>query len=241
MLILMPVILAIAALSPAAAAAAVDSVHDSEARTGAASAHQLEIAPTTFVSNHGQQDPEGFLLYGGGSVFQGFTTGGNPGGYLLSEVSVIPQQRPPVPEEVDERSVPPSGSQPELGDIATDTEPPATQLRVEIWSRKGINITMPDKLLYRMISPASVTLEEAVAFGAPPDAVLDPDTSYYVRIVNAIQVGWDMDREADSGTAVGWSLERGLMYQSEGANAWTTFVPNAVVAISGTALRAPAE
>lgn len=40
-----------------------------------ANAQAVDDAPTTFVSNHGQQDSDGFLTYSG-TVFQGFTTGG---------------------------------------------------------------------------------------------------------------------------------------------------------------------
>ena len=240
-LALVSVLVAAATLSPAAAAAA--SVPVGDAQSGTTAVQLLDTAPVTFVSNHGQQDPDGFLLYGGGSVFQGFTTGGNPGGYSLSEVSVIPQQRTPDPEEVTEMSDTGTGSQLQLAGIATDAEPEplVPQPSVEIWSQKGRNITMPDDLLYRLISPPSVPLDESVTFQAPSDTVLDPNTSYYVRITNAIQVGWDMDRHVDNGTADDWSVINGLMYQSEGANAWANFVPNAIVSISGVALAEPVE
>ena len=108
-LALVSVLVAAATLSPAAAATA--SVPVGDAQSGTTAVQLLDTAPVTFVSNHGQQDPDGFLLYGGGSVFQGFTTGGNPGGYSLSEVSVIPQQRTPDPEEVTEMSDTGTGSQ----------------------------------------------------------------------------------------------------------------------------------
>ncbi len=89
--------------------------------------------------------------------------------------------------------------------------------------------------LYTLSTPTSVPLDEEVAFMAPADAVLDPNTSYYVRIIGATQVAWDMDREVDGGTAGGWSLHTGLTHQSEGGNAYSTYVPNAIIAVRGTA------
>ena len=98
---------------------------------------------------------------------------------------------------------------------------------------------MPDELLYTLIAPTSLLLGEAVAFTAPSDAVLDPNTSYFVRIIGATQLAWDMDREVDSGAADGRSLHTGLMHQSEGANAYATYVPNAVIAVRGTPVAGP--
>ena len=195
--------------------------------SAAVNAHPVSATATTFVSNHGQQDPDGFLNRGG-TVFQGFTTGGNPGGYSLSEITVVLQVPPPDPpdlEDVHELSGPKSSAEP---------VPPASVPSVEIWSEKGINIKMPGRMLHRLIAPPSVPLDEAVAFTAPPGTALAPNTSYYVRIMGATQVAWDMDREMDSVAADGWSLHAGLMHQSEGANAYATYVPNAIIAVRGT-------
>ena len=229
------VVLALVAGAFAVASAA--SAQASEAQSGTATAQPVDVVLTTFVSNGGQLDPDGFLTYGG-TVFQGFTTGGNPAGYSLSEISVVPQQRAPDPEEVEEQSGPQSSVVLQRDGTGTDVEPeqPAPQASVEIWSQIGRRIKMPGEPLYRLISPPSVPLDEEVAFGAPPGTILTPNTTYYARIVDAIQVGWDMDREMDSGTADGWSLANGLMYQSEGANAYVTYVPNATISVRGVAL-----
>ena len=190
-----------------------------------ASAQGVDNTPTTIlVSNHDQRDPDGFLPRRG-TVFQGFTTGGNPGGYELSEVGVVLLEPPPVPpdtEDVHERP-------------RSLARADAPEYRVEIWSEKGIIITMPGQKLYTLNTPTSVPLDEEVAFIAPADAVLDPNTSYYVRIIGATQVAWDMDREVDEDTAGGWSLHTGLTHQSEGGNAYSTYVPNAIIAVRGTA------
>ncbi len=194
-----------------------------------ASAQVEGVAPPTLVSNHGQIDPDG-LLTRGGTVFQGFTTGGSPGGYELSDVSVVLLVPPPDPPDTEDVH--------ELSGLRSKAalEQAAPDFTIEIWSEKGINIKMPDELLYTLITPPSVPLGEAVAFTAPPDTVLDPNTSYYVKIIGATQVAWDMDREVDAGAAEGWSLHTGLMYQSVGANTYITYVPNAIIAVRGTAL-----
>lgn len=143
-----------------------------------------------------------------------------------------PPPDPPDTEDVHELSGP-------LALMASDQAAP--EYSIEIWSEKGINIKMPDQMLYRLNTLTSVPLDEETAFTAPADAVLAPNTGYYVKIIGATQVAWDMDRQVDSDAAAGWLLDNGLMYQSEGANAWTRYVPNAIVAIRGTALSEPVE
>ncbi len=103
-----------------------------------ASAQGVGNTPAALVSNHDQRDPDGFLTRGG-TVFQGFTTGGNPGGYQLSEVSVVllvPPPDPPDTEDVHEQP----------GSLVREAAP---EYRVEIWSEKGTIITMPGQRLLR--------------------------------------------------------------------------------------------
>lgn len=201
----------------------------------AASAQGVDVTPTTLVSNHHQMDTgDGFLTHRG-TVFQGFTTGGNPAGYELTDVSVVLLEPPPDPPDTEDVH--------EMTGLHSRAvfKQAAPQYRIEIWTEKGINIKMPDEVLYTLITPASVPLGEQVAFTAPAEAALAPNTGYYVRIVGATQVAWDMDRQVDSGAAPGWSLDQGLMHQSEGANTWARYVPNAVITIRGTALSTPVE
>lgn len=239
-LVVLLAVVATATWSTSAVAGA--SVHDIDSRPPFVAARISDAGPAALISNIDQQDTDGFLLFSGGSVFQGFSTGANPGGYSLSQVSVIPQERTPDPEEVTEMSDSRTNLRLQIADSSTHSGPEfeATRPRVEIWSQKGRNITMPDELLYALITPQSVPLGEAVAFTAPPGTTLDADTSYYVRIIDVIQLGWDLDRDIDSDAADGWSLDDGLMYQTEGASAWGNYAVNAIVAIRGTALSAQA-
>ena len=168
----------------------------------------VDVTRATLVSNHGQLDGIGHRTRGG-TAFQGFTTGGNPAGYVLSEISVV-------------------------------LEAPSDQTSMEFWTQKGTPLTYrPGKLLHRLISPPPVPTCEPVTFTAPPGTTLTPNTTYYARYVDAPVIAWDYDRQLDGGTAAGWSLEDGLISQSLGANAYTRYRPNAVIAIRGYALPAP--
>ena len=168
----------------------------------------VDIARETLVSNHGQLDGIGHRTHGG-TAFQGFTTGGNPAGYVLSEITVV-------------------------------LEAPSDRTSMEIWTQKGTPITVrPGQLLHRLISPPPVPTCEPATFAAPPGTSLAPNTTYYARYVDAPVIAWDYDRQLDGGTAAGWSLEDGLMSQSLGANAYSRYRPNAVIAIRGYALPAP--
>ena len=196
----------------------------------AASAQSVEAPPTTLVSNHDQMDVgDGIYTYGG-MILQGFTTGGNPAGYELADVSVVLLVPPPDPPDTDGVH--------EMAGLQTRAllEQPAPEYRIEIWTEKGVNIKIPDELLYTLITPASVPLGEQVAFTAPAEAVLAPNTGYYVKIFGATQVGWDMDREVDSGSAEGWSLRAGSLYQGVGSSGYAQYVANAVVSLRGTVL-----
>lgn len=199
----------------------------------AASAQGVDVTPTTLVSNHHQMDTgDGFLTHRG-TVFQGFTTGGNPAGYELTDVSVVLLEPPPDPPDTEDVH--------EMTGLHSRAvfKKAAPQYRIEIWTEKGINIKMPDEVLYTLIAPDLIPMGEQVAFTAPVDAVLSPNTGYYVRIIGATQLAWDMDRQVDSGVAEGWSLRAGLLHQSEGGNAYGHYVPNAVISIRGTALSGP--
>ena len=165
----------------------------------------VDVARATLVSNRGHLDGIGHRTHGG-TALQGFTTGGNPAGYVLSEISVV-------------------------------LEAPSDQTSMEIWTQKGTPLTYrPGKLLYRLISPPPMPTCEPVTFTAPPGTTLAPNTTYYARYVDAGVIAWDYDRQLDSGTATGWSLEDGLMSQSLGANAYTRYRPNGIIAIRGIAL-----
>lgn len=174
----------------------------------AATSLPVQGVQETFVTNHGQMDGIGHRTRGS-TAFQGFTTGGNPAGYVLSEISVV-------------------------------LEVPSDQATMEIWTQKGTVITYrPGQMLYRLISPPPVPTCEPVTFTTPPGTTLAPNTTYYARYVDASIIAWDYDRELDSGTAEGWSLENGLMSESLGGNAYGRYHPNAVIAIRGFALQAP--
>ena len=176
--------------------------------TRGATAPPVDIVQETFVSNHGQIDGIGHRTRGG-TAFQGFTTGGNPTGYLLSEISVVLE----VPS--DQASM----------EIWTQKGTPISY--------------RPDQMLYRLISPPPAPTCEPVTFTSPPGTILAPNTTYYARYVGAAIISWDYDRKLDGGTAPGWSLENGLMSQSLGGNAYARYRPNAVIAIRGFALPTP--
>ena len=179
--------------------------HGTSGSARESTAAPTDVTPASLVSNHGQLDGIGHRTHGG-TAFQGFTTGGNPAGYALSEISVV-------------------------------LEVPSDQASMEIWTQTGTILTYrPNKMLYRLISPPPVPACEPVVFAAPPGTILAPNTTYYARFVDAAIIAWDYDRELDSGTTPGWSLEDGLMSQSLGANAYTRYRPNAIISVRGTAL-----
>ena len=164
-----------------------------------------DSAAETFISNHGQIDGFGKRTYGG-TAFQGFTTGGNPAGYRLADISVVLE-------------VPSDGASME---VWTKKGGPLTY--------------RPGRLLHRLVSPPPVPTCETATFVAPPDTTLAPNTTYFARFVDAAVIAWDYDLELDDGTAPGWSLKDGLMMQGLGASGYARYSPNAVISIRGTAL-----
>ena len=169
----------------------------------------MDTVQQTLISNHGQIDGIGHRTHGG-TAFQGFTTGGNQAGYVLSEISVVFE----VPS--DQASM----------EIWTQKGTPITY--------------RPGQMLYRLISPPPVPTCQPVTFTAPPGTTLAPNTTYYARYVDAPIIAWDYDLELDAGTAERWSLENGLMSQSLGGNAYSRYHPNAIITIRGSALPGPA-
>ena len=143
------------------------------------------VAKESFVSNLGEaENPPAEGFENEGLAFQGFMTGSNPAGYALTEVGVI------------------------------GVEASASHM-VEIWTSAGDSATTyePERRLYGLIPPSSVPAANTPAtYHAYIEAILDPNTVYYVAYLNFPKVAYDEASATvayDRTRAAGWSLLNG--------------------------------
>ena len=157
---------------------ATASYTDNHGATSAAGITAVPVGVTaaTLAQNTGQtaSDDEPIDVRDGGRMFQGFDTGDNPAGYVLSGIGVAMI----------------SGSPTQLNGM-------------EIWSR-GHCAECPGSRLYTLQAPPSITPGATNTFTAPPRAVLAPNTSYFLVFVDPRGVGTTRSRSLDSGVSHGW-------------------------------------
>ena len=110
------------------------------------------------------------------TVYQGFRTGDNPAGYLLTLVLVG------------------------LG-AANSGDP----IEVQMY-RRGPGESGFGSLVYELLPPTDIQSAGDHIVDAPPGAVLEPETDYFLRVTNIRYYSGTTSRNADGGAASGWAI-----------------------------------
>ena len=205
----------IALLAVTVAAQALFVVHD-------APPAQAQNTPATLLSNLNQVT-FGNITTSNASFAQGFTTGGNAGGYTLSSI--------------------------EMNLTAALDSTASAKVSVELWSAAaggGPNMKIADLDVPNSMSAGTVS------FTAPGDTVLMSGTSYHVVAYTDDATNFSPQDTSsttlDSGAADGWSLIARHWYtdqQTPDGATWTQIAPgygstSAKIAVKGTAREPPA-
>ena len=148
----------------------------------------------------------------GEEIFQGFTTGDNPAGYLLSEIRV---QLP-------------------LADTAARAE-------IWSSSRNSDGVDLPDERLVDLVSPATRTAGVKASFTAPAGVVLAPGTTYFVMFAGTTGVFVAPSTDEDSGSSPGWSIGDKFLVQGAADNpgVFRQFSSRAGIAVHGAVVLGP--
>ena len=148
----------------------------------------------------------------GEEIFQGFTTGDNPAGYLLSEIRV---QLP-------------------LADTAARAE-------IWSSSRNSEGVDLPDERLVDLVSPATRTAGVKASFTAPAGVVLAPGTTYFVMFAGTTGVFVASSTDEDSGSSPGWSIGDKFLVQGADDNpgVFRQFSSRAGIAVHGAVVLGP--
>jgi len=149
------------------------------------------VTATTFVSNTGQLPDVRNLALSGASSYQGFVTGDNPAGYVLTGAGV------------------------RFGVTIFDrdcyvVDPP----RVELWTRHRSQ-NLPDSRLATLPRPESAERDTVASYDALTAVVLEPSTEYYLRLRNGACVSITRSDAEDSGGAPGWSIADVRLWSSD--------------------------
>ena len=167
-----------------------------------------EARAVELVSNTGQTAFGSAFLSGSSRLAQGFTTGGNTGGYALDDVRIRMNS----------------------GFGGTDA------VRVGIWSADGDG--NPDAILHALANPSTVSNGALNDFAAPEGATLGRNAQYFVVVEatsGSFYLGQTGSDAEDGGAASGWSIadER----HSHDGTSWTGGgTTNLFVAVRGRAL-----
>ena len=109
------------------------------------------------------------------TLYQGFRTGDNPAGYLLTLVLVG------------------------LGGNSGDP------IEVQMY-RRGPGESGFGSLVYELLPPTDIQSAGDHIVDAPPGAVLEPETDYFLRLTNLNFYTGTTSRNADGGAASGWAI-----------------------------------
>ena len=109
------------------------------------------------------------------TLYQGFRTGDNPAGYLLTLVLV--------------------------GFEANSGDP----IEVQMY-RRGPGESGFGSLVYELLPPTDIQSAGDHIVDAPPGAVLEPETDYFLRVTNLNFYTGTTSRNADGGAASGWAI-----------------------------------
>ena len=109
------------------------------------------------------------------TLYQGFRTGDNPAGYLLTLVLVG------------------------LGGNSGDP------IEVQMY-RRGPGESGFGSLVYELLPPTDIQSAGDHIVDAPPGAVLEPETDYFLRVTNLNFYTGTTSRNADGGAASGWAI-----------------------------------
>ena len=163
----------------------------------AAAALGLLLAPVqaqeaeTLVSNTGR-DTEGTLSFTTIYSAQGFTTGSQAGGYVLSSVELDVSQVPNTPDDV----------------------------TIALWS--ATSSSEPDVQVATLTHSNGTWTTGLNTFNAPTDTRLRPEMTYFVFVSDVtpagqlLQIRYTNSSSADSGGASGWSVGRRAFTDEQG-------------------------
>ena len=134
----------------------------------------------TLVSNFAREGPDGSAAYTSTSTSQGFTTGTNPAGYILSDI--------------------------DLEVAAALNTAAAAKVRAELWSDSGGS---PAARLETLTVPAALR-EGRNMFKAPAGTVLAPETAYHIVVYTTAGQGLSLrytnNDDEDRGAYAGWAI-----------------------------------
>ena len=134
----------------------------------------------TLVSNFARQGPDGSAAYTTTSTSQGFTTGTNPAGYILSDIDLT------VAAALDAAA--------------------AAKVKAELWSDAGGS---PAARLETLTVPATLSAGRNM-FKAPAGTVLAPETAYHIVVYTAsgqrLSLRYIGSDDEDRGTSTGWTI-----------------------------------
>ena len=155
---------------------------------GAVTILPVGVTASTLVSNTGELPAVRNVTQSGASSYQGFVTGDNPAGYVLTAAGV------------------------RFGVTVFDrdcyqVEPPW----VELWTRQQ-GQDRPETRLRQLSRPASAQRHVVSVYDAPTAVVLEPSTEYYLRLRDGACISITHSDAEDSGGASGWSIADTRLY-----------------------------
>ena len=160
---------------------------------------QAQAQAIVLVSNDGQTTATHGWATGAFSILQGFTTGSNAGGYILSSVGVTPAL-----------------------DATTQTldADSRAKIRVELWTANTSGA--PDSAILRLTTPSTVARNTRADFAAPANFRLTPNTTYFVAFYTT-ELAFNLDLRStdsnneDSGGQTGWSIADTIHWVQSGS------------------------
>ena len=154
----------------------------------------------TLVSNTGE-DADGTLSFTTIYSAQGFTTGSEAGGYVLSNIELDVSQVPNTPSDV------------------------TVDVTVELWSANSDS--NPDASVATLTHSDGTWTTGLNTFNAPTDTRLRPEMTYFVFVSDVTSAGelleihYTNSSSADSGGAAGWSVGRRAFTDAQGIQTGT--------------------
>ena len=165
-------------------------------------AHATDLVKNRDKSEYLQSGAVGLLSGSDYVQAQGFDTGGNAAGYLLTSVAL------------------------RLSQLGATDEP-----EVGIYTKSGSD---PGDLVYALANPSTLA-DGWLEFTAPPGAVLEKDTDYFVQVAEAgtgvFSAGLTASDSQDAGRADGWSIANSRRQDEDGT--WSSITQVLHIHIKG--------
>ena len=161
-----------------------DTYYDGNGNQGRAASATFTVAGATdvLVSNHGQTTTGASYGANGAVHAQGFTTGGNAGGYTLAAIGAVLESAPAPAQR--------------------------NTVRAELWSAAAGGA--PDSKVADLTVPATLYNGAVTYFEAPPGTALAAGTAYHFVLYTTGTYDLRIDHVTatgeDAGAAAGWSI-----------------------------------